>query len=181
MIRDAKATGLANLPFDDIVNNDVWMQLCFCANDLLAWSQQIGCTGQLRRATPKTIRHRLLHVAARITPTSRRLRLDRHWPWTVALLDAITRVRTAFASLSVTGQPPLTQPYERSGLVTSVIAAILVTNGADAPPPHFNRPNASSDWRSLCRTHRCVASHIVALRPFTLQRPENYKEEEIYE
>jgi len=102
VIRDAKATGLANLPFDDIVNNDVWMQLCFCANDLLAWAQRIGCTGQLRRATPKTIRHRLLHVAARITPTGRRLRLDRHWPWTTALLDAIIRVRTAFASLSVT-------------------------------------------------------------------------------
>lgn len=102
VIRDAKATGLANLPFDDIVNNDVWMQLCFAANDLLAWAQQIGCVGQLRRATPKTIRHRLLHVAARITPNSRRLRLDRHWPWTTALLDAITRVRTAFA--------PLTEP-----------------------------------------------------------------------
>lgn len=102
VIRDAKATGLANLPFDDIVNNDVWMQLCFCANDLLAWSQQIGCAGQLRRATPKTIRHRLLHVAARITPIGRRLHLDRHWPWTTVLLDAIGRVRAAFASLTVT-------------------------------------------------------------------------------
>jgi hypothetical protein len=102
VIRDAKATGLANLPFDDIVNNDVWMQLCFTANDLLAWAQRIGCTGQLRRATPKTIRHRLLHIAARITPTGRRLRLDRHWPWTTALLEAITRVRAAFASLTVT-------------------------------------------------------------------------------
>lgn len=101
VIRDAKGTGLANLPFDDIVNNDVWMQLCFTANDLLAWSQHIGCVGQLRRATPKTIRHRLLHVAAHITPTGRRLRLDRHWPWTTTLLDAIARVRTAFASLTV--------------------------------------------------------------------------------
>ena len=105
VIRDAKATGLANLPFDDIVNNDVWMQLCFTANDLLAWAQAIGCTGQLRRATPKTIRHRLLHIAARITPTGRRLRLDQHWPWTAALLDAIARVRAAFASLSVTATP----------------------------------------------------------------------------
>jgi len=105
VIRDAKATGLANLPFDDIVNNDVWMQLCFAANDLLAWAQRIGCVGQLRRATPKTIRHRLLHVAARITPTGRRLRLDQHWPWTDILLTAIERVRTAFTSLSVTSQP----------------------------------------------------------------------------
>lgn len=87
-IRDAKAAGLSNLPFDDIVNNDVWMQLCFAANDLLAWAQRVGCTGQLRRATPKTIRHRLLY----------RLHLDRHWPWTHALLDAIHRVRTAVTS-----------------------------------------------------------------------------------
>jgi Transposase DDE domain group 1 len=102
VIRDAKATGLSNLPFNDIVNNDVWMQLCFAANDLLGWAQRIGCTGQLRRATPKTIRHRLLHIAARTTPTARRLRLDRHWPWTDVLIDAIHRVRTAFASLTVT-------------------------------------------------------------------------------
>lgn len=107
VIRDAKATGLANPPFDCIVNNDVWMQLCFAANDLLAWAQAIGCTGQLRRATPKTIRHRLLHIAARITPTGPRLHLDRHWPWTPSLLDAIERVYTAFTSLTVTTTPTL--------------------------------------------------------------------------
>lgn len=102
VIRDTKACGLANLPFDDIVANEAWMNLCFAANDLLGWAQRIGCTGQMRRATPKTIRHRLLHVAARITPNNRRLRLDRDWPWTHLVLDAIQRVRTAFASLSVT-------------------------------------------------------------------------------
>jgi hypothetical protein len=105
VIRDAKATGLANLPFDDIVNNQVWMQLCFTANDLLGWAQRIGCTGQLRRATPKTIRHRLLHIAAAVTPNGRRLHLDRHWPWTTTLLDAINRVRTAFRTLTVTSHP----------------------------------------------------------------------------
>lgn len=99
VIRDAKACGLNNLPFDDIVNNDVWMQLCLTANDLLAWAQRIGCTGQLRRATPKTIRHRLLHIAARITPCSRRLHLDNNWPWTQHVIDAITRVRTAFSAV----------------------------------------------------------------------------------
>jgi Transposase DDE domain group 1 len=105
VIRDAKATGLANLPFDDIVNNQVWMQLCFTANDLLGWAQRIGCTGQMRRATPKTIRHRLLHIAAAITPNGQRLHLDRAWPWTTTLLDAINRVRTAFRTLTVTKHP----------------------------------------------------------------------------
>ena len=70
VIRDTKACGLANLPFDDIVNNDVWMQLCFTAHDLLVWAQTISLTGPLRRATPKTLRHRLLHVAARPPPTA---------------------------------------------------------------------------------------------------------------
>ena len=105
VIRDAKACGLANLPFDDIVNNEVWMNLCFAANDLLGWAQRIGCVGQLRRATPKTIRHRLLHVAALITPNSRRLRLDHDWPWTHIVIDAIHRVRTAFRALTVTTDP----------------------------------------------------------------------------
>lgn len=103
VIRDTKACGLANLPFDDIVSNDVWMQLCFCAHDLMVWAQQISLTGPLRRATPKTIRHRLLHVAARTTPTHRHLDLDRTWPWTSTLLDALHRLRAALAPLTVTG------------------------------------------------------------------------------
>jgi hypothetical protein len=104
VIRDTKACGLANLPFDDVVNNTVWMQLCFTAHDLMVWAQAISLTGPLRRATPKTIRHRLLHIAARTTPAQRRLDLDRTWPWTATLLDALDRLRTAFASLTVTEQ-----------------------------------------------------------------------------
>ena len=82
VIRDTKACGLANLPFDDIVNNETWMQLCFAAHDLLVWARHISLTGAMRRATPKTIRHRLLHIAARVTAARRRLDLDRTWPWT---------------------------------------------------------------------------------------------------
>ena len=108
VIRDTKACGLANLPFDDIVNNDVWMQPCFTAHDLLVWAQTISLTGPLRRATPKTIRHRFLHVAGRTTPGHRRLDLDRTWPWTPTLLDALDRLRTAFTSLTVT-EPPRPQ------------------------------------------------------------------------
>lgn len=102
VIRDTKACGLANLPFDDVVNNEVWMQLCFCAHDLLVWAQRISLTGPLRRATPKTLRHRLLHVAARTSPTHQRLDLDRTWPWTTTLLDALHRLRAAFSPLTVT-------------------------------------------------------------------------------
>ena len=92
IIRDTKACGLARLPFDGAANNDRWMQLTFCANDLLCWARRISLTGPLRRATPKTIRHRLLHIAAHASP--RRLRLDASWPWTPDLLDAINRLKT---------------------------------------------------------------------------------------
>jgi len=80
------------------------MQLCFAAHDLLVWARQISLTGALRRATPKTLRYRLLHIAGRTTPTNRRLDLDRTWPWTTTLLDALQRLRHAFASLTVTNQ-----------------------------------------------------------------------------
>ena len=110
VIRDTKACGMANLPFDCVVNNDLWMQLCFAANDLLRWSQRLGCTGAMVKATPKTVRYRLLSVAGRVTPTSRRLHLDRQWPWTAQLLAAIDRVRTAFTSLTVTTQAPAPTP-----------------------------------------------------------------------
>jgi hypothetical protein len=92
IIRDTKACGLAKLPFDAATDNDRWMQLTFTANDLLCWAQRISFTGPLRRATPKTIRHRLLHIAAHTSP--RRLRLDASWPWTGDLLDAIDHVKT---------------------------------------------------------------------------------------
>lgn len=106
VIRDTKACGLANLPFDDIVNNEVWMQLCFTAHDLLVWAQQISLTGALRRATPKTLRHRLLHVAARVSPNRQRLDLDRTWPWTTTLLTALDRLRHALGPHTVTGNRP---------------------------------------------------------------------------
>jgi len=105
VIRDTKACGLANLPFDCIVNNQTWMELCFTAHDLMVWAQAISLDGPLRRATPKTIRHRLFHVAARTTPGGQRLDLDRTWPWTATILAALTRLRTALAPLTVTSEP----------------------------------------------------------------------------
>ena len=105
VIRDTKACGLANLPFDCVVSNDVWMQLTFTAHDLMSWAQRISLTGSLAKATPKTIRHRLLHIAARITPTGRRLHLDTTWPWTTTLTAALDRLRERFRSLTVTTRP----------------------------------------------------------------------------
>jgi len=50
---------------------------------------------ELHRAEPKTLRYRLLQVAARITCGQRKvfLRLAEHWPWALALAKAFTRLR----------------------------------------------------------------------------------------
>jgi hypothetical protein len=62
--------------------------------DLLAWLR-LGCLdGDLARAEPKTLRYRLLHVAARVVRRGRRivLRLPLHWPWAVELASAYRRL-----------------------------------------------------------------------------------------
>jgi DDE family transposase len=103
IIRDTKACGLARLPFNAAHLNDAWMQLALCANDLLCWARRISLDGTMRNATPKTIRHRLLHVAGHVSP--RRLRLDRTWPWTTTLQTAIDQVRTKLQPLNVVLRP----------------------------------------------------------------------------
>jgi hypothetical protein len=94
-IRGAKATGLRNLPFDRWRRNSVWLELVLAAQDLLCWTQALLLDGHLAVAEPKTLRYRLLHVAARIVHHARRriLRLQRTWPWTVELARAFTRLR----------------------------------------------------------------------------------------
>jgi hypothetical protein len=107
VIRNAKACGLANLPFAATADNDAWCQLVATASDLLAWAQRTTLDGPLRRATPKTIRYRLLHVAALTTRAGRRLRLDQHWPWTEKLRTAIQRARTRLRPLTVPLRPSI--------------------------------------------------------------------------
>ena len=95
-IRAAKATGLRNLPFDLMRRNAVWLELVLVAQDLTCWTQALLLDGPLAVAEPKTLRYRLLHVAARIVRHARRtiLRLQASWPWAVELAQAFTRLRT---------------------------------------------------------------------------------------
>jgi hypothetical protein len=94
-IRAAKATGLLNLPFDLWRRNSVWLELVLAAQDLTCWAQALLLDGELATAEPKTLRYRLLHVAARVVRHARRvvLRLQRSWPWAVQLARAFTRLR----------------------------------------------------------------------------------------
>jgi hypothetical protein len=94
-IRCGKATGLRNLPFDLWRRNQVWLELVLAAQDLLCWAQVLLLDGDLKLAEPKTLRYRLLHVAARVVRHARRLivRLQRTWPWAAALAAAFARLR----------------------------------------------------------------------------------------
>jgi len=96
-VRNWKNTGLGNLPFEDFVRNQAWVAATVVASCLLAWTQLVCLDGDLAVAEPKTLRYRLLHVAARLATRGRRLRMhiDNTWPWRHQLANAYTRLRHA--------------------------------------------------------------------------------------
>jgi hypothetical protein len=94
-IRDAKAMGMRNLPFRDLVPNDAWFQLVLCAMDLTAWTKTLCLEGDLVSAEPKRLRYAFLHTAARVVRGGRRitLRIEHGWPWENDIVDAFRRAR----------------------------------------------------------------------------------------
>jgi hypothetical protein len=93
-IRCGKNTGLGRFPSRLFAINSVWLELALTAADLIAWAQTILLHGELARCEPKTLRYRLLHVAARITRGQRRVfvRIAEHWPWRFELAAAFARL-----------------------------------------------------------------------------------------
>jgi Transposase DDE domain group 1 len=93
-IRNAKQTGLENLPFRDFDHNAVWVEISLIAQDLIAWTQLLALDGELAVCEPKTLRYRLLHTAARLAFHARQatLRLQRSWPFTHALATGFARL-----------------------------------------------------------------------------------------
>ena len=94
-IRDDKDTGLSKLPFRSFEMNAVWLELILIAHDLIAWTKTLLLDGELARCEPKRLRHRLLHVAARLAFSGRRakLRLQASWPWARELAAAFERLK----------------------------------------------------------------------------------------
>jgi hypothetical protein len=99
-IRQAKATGLRNLPCHRADANAAWLEVILAATDLVAWTKLIGFTDHPKLATCEihTFRYPVLHVAARITRAARqiRLRIDATWRWGSAISQAWQRLRAAF-------------------------------------------------------------------------------------
>ena len=103
-IRNAKDTGLANLPLHDFAQNEIWCAVVALAADLTAWMQTLALAGhEARRWEPKRLRLRLLSIPARHARTGRRqlLHLATTAPFTALALQALA----AWAQLTVRSAP----------------------------------------------------------------------------
>jgi hypothetical protein len=94
-IAEARDLGLAKLPFHAFSHNETWLELVLLAQDLLAWLRALILTEELASAAPKRLRHRLLHVAGRLSRSARitTLHLPASWPWADAVLACFARLR----------------------------------------------------------------------------------------
>jgi hypothetical protein len=93
-IRNARDTGLRNLPLHESAQNQIWLEIVSLALDLLAWMPMLALTGTTRRWEPKKLRLRLFSAAAQIVTGGRRrwLRFTARWPWKDTITRAIDRL-----------------------------------------------------------------------------------------
>lgn len=96
-IRNAKDTGLANLPLHGFGQNRIWCQIVAMAADLMAWMGLLAhAEAPARRWEPKRLRHRLLSIPATLARSGRRTVLhvsDRH-RWAGTVVAAIGALRS---------------------------------------------------------------------------------------
>ncbi len=95
-IRNAKDTGVENLPLHDMDQNPIWCAIVALACELTAWLQMLTLPGHpARRWEPKRLRLRLLSVAGRLARSARRvvLHLNRTGRWTDPLLSMLDTLR----------------------------------------------------------------------------------------
>jgi hypothetical protein len=95
-IRNAKDTGLTNLPLHDYAQNQIWCAIVALAAELTAWMQLLALTEhEARRWEPKRLRLRLFTTPAALARTGRRilLHLSQKAPWAQLVADALHRLR----------------------------------------------------------------------------------------
>jgi hypothetical protein len=99
-IREAKSTGLRNLPCRAFAENTAWLQALLTATDLVCWTKLLGFRNNhtLGHAEITTFRNLVLHVAARITHSARQthLHIDQTWRWATEITHAWHTIRAAF-------------------------------------------------------------------------------------
>jgi hypothetical protein len=93
-IRTGKDSGFGRFPSRQFAINAAWLELALVGIDLLAWTRVLLLDSTHALAEPKKLRYRLLHVAARIVRTARRvyLRIAQTWPWANELATAYARL-----------------------------------------------------------------------------------------
>jgi hypothetical protein len=92
--KDLKACGGANLPSKSYARNSAWLLLAALAVTLTAWLRHIALEGQLAKASPKTLRYRILSAPARLVTHARTrvLKIPPGWRWAPDLTAAWDRV-----------------------------------------------------------------------------------------
>jgi hypothetical protein len=93
-IRTGKDCGFGRFPSRQFAINAAWLELALTGIDLTSWTQLLLLDGELAAAEPRKLRYRLLHTAARIVRTGRRilLRINASWPWATQLATAFDRL-----------------------------------------------------------------------------------------
>jgi hypothetical protein len=95
VVRDLKyGVGLNHLPSGKFAANAAWLSLQVLAHNLGLWVNRLGLQGAPLRT--KTLRHRYLALAGRLTHSARRLflALPSCWPWREEFMAALTRLRS---------------------------------------------------------------------------------------
>jgi hypothetical protein len=95
-IRNAKDTGLTNLPLHDFDQNRIWCAIVGLAGELIAWMQLLALTDhEARRWEPKRLRYRVFSIAAQLARTRRQvlLHVATRSPWTQLVTEVIHRLR----------------------------------------------------------------------------------------
>ncbi len=99
-IREAKNSGLRNLPCRGFAENTAWLHTLLTATDLVCWAKILGFTDTptLARAEIATFRNLVLHIGARITHGARqvRLRIDHTRKHAQTIANAWLKIRAAF-------------------------------------------------------------------------------------
>ena len=93
-IRTGKDCGIGKYPSTSLAMNKAWQAAALTAAALLAWLRLLALDGPLARAGPKTLRYRVLHVAARLTRggRQRQLKVQASWPWPTDIVTAWHRI-----------------------------------------------------------------------------------------
>ena len=94
-IRNAKDTGLANLPFHAFTGNELWCHVVMLAAEIMAWTQMIAFTGtKARRWEPKKLRVRLFEIGGKLASHARQttLHLAATAPEVKLLLKGMERI-----------------------------------------------------------------------------------------